>query len=565
MLKIQKLMKQRTAKQNALKQARAKRKKLRETETELQAQIDALEEITPELEEQVDANAEALAEVEDTVADLQDEIDELTAKIEELEDEPPADEDGDEGTRSARARRAASRRETSETGFRCRSRCFRTRAERDSFYARSDVHDFLEHVRSLSTSAAAAGRRSVTGAELAIPEVILDIIRNNVGEYSKLIKYVRLRKVKGKSRQLVTGDVPPGIWTEMKGILNELEFGFTAIELDGFKVGGYIPVDNYVLMDSDIDLGEEIVVMLLQSIGLGYDLSVPYGKGRDSHMPVGFVTRLAQTAEPSYWRDEQGVWTDLHTSNVLTLNLVGLSGEAFFQPLIAALGKADPRKSNGVSVWIMNRKTHMDLLARGLAFNSAGALVAGLSNAMPVENGVIVEMEEMADYDIVGGFLDMYLSAEREGGTFARSEHRMFVEDKTLFKATARYDGQPIRGEAFVALNYNNTAPVTSYDFSTDYANDGLNTLIVTAAAGTASGDTALTVAGKKSGSNKIKYLVQATTADIKAGMKAPADYTELPSNSNITAATGTPVAVIEVDSKDKVVSIGNVTAVAKT
>ena len=38
----------------------------------------------------------------------------------------------------------------------------------------------------------------------------------------------------------------------------------------------------------------------------------------------------------------------------------------------------------------MNRKTHMDILARALAFNASGALVAGMQNTMPVIGGPIV-------------------------------------------------------------------------------------------------------------------------------------------------------------------------------
>ena len=46
-----------------------------------------------------------------------------------------------------------------------------------------------------------------------------------------------------------------------------------------------------------------------------------------------------------------------------------------------------------------------------------------------------------------------------------------FIEDMTLFKGTARYDGMPVIGEAFVAVNINNKAVTTSVTFAADSAN----------------------------------------------------------------------------------------------
>lgn len=54
------------------------------------------------------------------------------------------------------------------------------------------------------------------------------------------------------------GKVPDGVWMEMAGALNELEFSFNQLETDGYKVGGYIPVDNYLLSDRGYLCGDEV-------------------------------------------------------------------------------------------------------------------------------------------------------------------------------------------------------------------------------------------------------------------------------------------------------------------
>lgn len=554
-----------------LKSLRAKAKKLREDEAALQQKID--DAATTEDVEALEADVEQLAADQETtdndIADLEEQLAAVEDAIEELggevEDPPAADpdpEDGD-GTRSRRSR--APRPAAVEAGrFRSRSRCFSSRAARDAFYNRGEVKSWLDRFRQLAGS----GRRSVSGAELTIPDTVLELMRDNLDRSSKLIGKVRLRSVSGTARQNIIGKVPEGVWTEMCAKLNELEFAFTQVETDGYKVGGFIPVCNATLKDSDVNLGEEIIGMLLGAIGFALDKAIIYGLGPASKMPVGIVTRLAQTSQPAYWGVNQGAWTDLHSTNILKLNLTGKSGVEFFQPLLGAMGKADPDYSSGGTVWIMNRKTHMDLIARGLAFNAAGALVSGINNAMPVENGEIVELEFMPDNEFVGGFLDCFLLVEREGGTVAQSEHVRFIEDQTVFKATARYDGQPVIGEAFVAVNYANTDVTTSMSFTPDLANDALNGLIVTAAAG-ASGKTTVTIAGGKgSTGNTYAYALTAVTDGIVPGGKLKDlndEFKRIASGDSIEAATNAPIVVVELTAKGQIVSCGTAKAVAGT
>lgn len=97
------------------------------------------------------------------------------------------------------------------------------------------------------------------------------------------------------------------------------------------------------------------------------------------------MTRLAAQSEPAWWGSNQGDFTGLHTTHILKLDASSANGVDFFQKLIGALSAADPTYSqSGEPTWVMNRKTHMDILARALAFNATGALVAGMQNTMPV-------------------------------------------------------------------------------------------------------------------------------------------------------------------------------------
>lgn len=340
-----------------------------------------------------------------------------------------------------------------------------TYAQRDAFFAREDVTAFLTRTREMLGQ-----QRAVSGAALGIPEVMLDIIRDNINRYSKLIGYTRLRQVRGKARQNVVGTVPEAVWTEMVGTLNELTVSISQIETDGYKVGGYVFVSNCYLEDDDnIGLATEILDQLGQAIGYALDKAILFGTG--TKMPVGIATRLAAAEQPAWWGTNQGTFTALATTNVIKANSAAKNGEEFYADLITALGAADPKYSNGTPVWVCNHKTHVALQCKALAFDGAAALTAGVTSEMPIIGGKIVELDFVPDNEIIGGYMDLYLLAEREGTTLEQSTEVKFIEDQTAFKATARYDGKPVRGEAFVVVRYDNVAPVTSATFAADSAN----------------------------------------------------------------------------------------------
>lgn len=149
--------------------------------------------------------------------------------------------------------------------------------ERDAFFASEAVKDFLQRTRDMAMQ-----KRTVTGADLTIPTVVLELIRENIESYSKLVSRVRLRSVSGRGRQNVMGAMP-----EACASLNELDFGFSQTEVDGYKVGGVIYICIATLEDSDYDLASEIITVLGASIGIAVDKAILYGTG--VKMPQGIA------------------------------------------------------------------------------------------------------------------------------------------------------------------------------------------------------------------------------------------------------------------------------------
>jgi HK97 family phage major capsid protein len=312
-------------------------------------------------------------------------------------------------------------------------------------------------------------KRAVTGGELLIPEVVLGLIREQVEQNSKLIKYVNRQTVGGTGRQIVMGTIPEGVWTEMCGKVNEMNLVFNDAEVDGYKVGAYVALCNALIEDNDVNLVEQVIFALGRAIGLALDKAILYGTG--TKMPTGIVTRLAQAAAPENYPTTMRAWADLHTTNILKITAANSKGVTLFQELIKNFGAAKKKYGAGGKFFAMNEKTHMNLIAEALNFNAAGAIVAGIDGTMPAIGGDIVELDFIPDDNIIAGYGDLYLLAERADVKIASSEHAMFIEDKTVFKGTARYDGLPVIAEGFVVIGVNNVTPATTATFASDTAN----------------------------------------------------------------------------------------------
>ena len=393
------------------------------------------------------------AEHDQKVTDLDKEVRDLEAELDELEkkDETPAPAADPE----PEARKDEKHMET--------RKFFGMNAqERDAFFAREDVKAFLETVRTSMKE-----KRAINNVGLLVPEVMLPLLRQVTEENSKLISKVNKVSVPGTGRMNIMGNIPEAVWTEMCANLNELDLSFYGVEVDGYKVGGFIAVCNAMLEDSDIALATEVITALGRSIGYALDKAMVFGTG--TKMPLGIVTRLAQSSQPADYPAAGRAWVDYHSTHITKTNT---SGTNLFKAIVGAKKLVSNKYSKDSLVWLMSENTHCDLIAESIGVNSAGAIVAGMQNVMPIIGGEIVELPFITDGDIVFGYLDTYLLAERAGTQIDSSEHARFLQDQTVFRGTARYDGQPVIAEAFAVLNIKNQNPTTTASFAEDTANE---------------------------------------------------------------------------------------------
>lgn len=416
---------------------------------EAETRTDLSDEDRTALEAEVDAFDNEEKENKQATENLQNSIDEMEKELQGIEaaNEPqPAQPQADPATDTTVTDTNTGEERTSIMP----NRRFRdmTVEQRTAFVQRDAVKNFLQEVRRLA-GIAVTEHRAVSGGALTIPEEMLPLIKTTTETYSKLLKHVNRVVLNGTGRQVIMGEIPEAVWVECCGKLNELNLTFTEEEIDCYKVAGFIPVCNSTLQDSDIDLADEVLEAIGQSIGYAVDKAIAFGSGEK--MPAGFAVNLPAANK---------------------ISLSGKTGDKLFAAILK--GMKGVKHASGDLFWIMTEGTKMDLMAEAVTINAAGAIVSGVSNTMPIIGGTIETLDFVKDGEIYGGYGARYLLGERKGIELKVSEEYKFIEDQTVFKGTARYDGKPVFSDAFIGFGLSAAASGeidTAHPFAADTAN----------------------------------------------------------------------------------------------
>lgn len=449
--------------QARMAQLAQKTAELNTREAELTSAMDEAEteEQLRSVEELVDTFTAEQRAHQETVDALQREIDTAQEELRGLETKQPAPKTNTPPMVERKDDFYMSNRQTRAFGS-------MTMEQRTAFVQLGDVKEFLTRFR--DTFRNAPQGRSVTGGELRIPPVVLDLIRQNIEDYSKLIRRVRLVPVSGQARQPIMGTIPEAVWTEACGALNELQFVLNQAEVDGYMVGGYVVLCNSTLDDTDGALLSAVILGMGAAIGIALDKAILFGLG--VKMPLGIATRLAQKSQPDNYPKQARPWVDLSASNIITIPSGSDTGLKLFQQITLASGAAKGKYSRGEKFWAMNETTYTKIMAEAASFDSTGAIVSVSNGTMPVVGGDLVVFSDdvMPNDTIIGGYGDLYLLAERAGTTVGYSDQPLYIQNQTVVKGNARYDGQPVIAEGFVVIGIGK-APVTTMSFAQDVAN----------------------------------------------------------------------------------------------
>ncbi|ACJ33044.1 phage major capsid protein [Anoxybacillus flavithermus] len=381
-------------------------------EAQTEEEVAAVEEEVAKLEEERGQLNEQKSKLEGEIAQLEGELEQLNSKTPITQKRSEDDNlKGDvEGMNRLQVR------ELLKTG---------------EYYRRNDVIEFYEKFRNL---------RAVSGGELTIPEVVVNRIMDIMGDYTTLYPLVDKIRVKGTTRILVDTDTSPAVWIEQAGALPTGDVGTIAsVDFDGFKVGKVTFVDNYLLQDSIINLDEYVTKKIARAIAKALDLGIVKGTGATNKQPLGIIPSLPAQNQVT-----------IEADNNLLKNLV------------KQIGLIDTgTDSVGEIVAVMKRSTYYNRLVEfSIQVDSNGNVVGKLPNLrIPDLLGLRVVFNNFLDDDtVLFGEFQQYTLVERESITIDSSTHVKFTEDQTAFRGKGRFDGKPVKPEAFVLVTITDPA-----------------------------------------------------------------------------------------------------------
>lgn len=397
-------------------------------EAESDEDITAVEDEVTKLDSEKTDHTEQKSKLEGEITELEDEL-------KDLNDKAPANTDDETGSERSKAPKNHIR--TSEGESRMKVNKYETRSQILDRLNIEEVRDFYSKV-----SEAALNKRALTETNLLIPEQVINMIQTRLGDYSTLYREVTVQTLNGTARIIMDGAIPEAIWTEMCDPVEELATSFSQTELDGFKVGGFIPVCNAVLEDTMINLANFIEERLAMAIAKSLDKAILIGAGAAAKQPTGIVTALAVVGQEARNTKSDGKLG----------NIVGN---------MALLDTGEDGAGIGEVIAVMKRSTYYAKLAPQTFLPTAdGRLVVQTAQSPRLPDGTRIVFSQYAPENvIVMGDFKKYLLGERAGVKLAVSTDVRFIQDQTVFKGTARYDGKPVYNDAFVVITLEDPVP----------------------------------------------------------------------------------------------------------
>ena len=121
---------------------------------------------------------------------------------------------------------------------------------------------------------------------------------------------------------------------------------------------------------------------------------------------------------------------------------------------MAAIAQIDDGETDlGPITAVMRRATYYSFIQpETLLTTSAGQLAMQNANGAVLPDGTPIVFSQYmpANQVLIGDFKAGYILGERKDVTLSVSEHARFIEDQTVFKGLARYDGKPVNKDLFV-------------------------------------------------------------------------------------------------------------------
>lgn len=368
-----------------------------------------------------------------------------------------------------------------------------------------------------------------------IPDKYNELILKDVMEGSKVMQLAKYEEMDSKEKKFEYFAKGPGAyWVGEGQKIKTSKPQWLNAKMVAKKLGVIVPCSRELLHYKVSDFFDKMKPKIAEA----------FYKKFDEAVIMNLDNPFPQSLEESIMESGNSISTGLTYDNILALEDI-LSDEAFDTNAFISTKK--------------NRST--------------------LRNVQKIENGVVVETL----YDRANNTLDGYpvvdLKSLEKGTLYAGDFDYMYygipygmsykVSEEAQLSTLTNEDGTPVNlfEQELVALRVTMDVAfmiVKDNAFAKLETSSKLGTLTVTSVAGTATGDTKVTISPEKAEGNSYKYKVAEAAVEVKYGQSVK-NWTAWDGSKDITAETGKKITVVECDAEFRAVKAGAATVTAKS
>lgn len=368
-----------------------------------------------------------------------------------------------------------------------------------------------------------------------IPDKYNELILKDVMEGSKVMQLAKYEEMDSKEKKFEYFAKGPGAyWVGEGEKIKTSKPQWLTAKMVAKKLGVIVPCSRELLSYKVSDFFEKMKPKIAEAFYKKFDEAVIMNM--DNPFP--------QSLEESIMESGNSISTGLTYDNILALEDILSDGDF------------------DVNAFISTKKNR-----------------STLRNVQKIENGVVVETL----YDRANNTLDGYpvvdLKSLEKGTLYAGDFDYMYygipygmsykISEEAQLSTLTNEDGTPVNlfEQELVALRVTMDVAfmiVKDTAFAKLESASRLGTLTVTSAAGTATGDTKVTISPAKGEGNTYKYKVAEAAVEVKYGQSVK-NWTAWDGSKDITAETGKKITVVECDAEFRAVKAGVATVTAKS
>lgn len=368
-----------------------------------------------------------------------------------------------------------------------------------------------------------------------IPDKYNDLILKDVMEGSKVMQLSKYEEMDSKEKKFEYFAKGPGAyWVGEGEKIKTSKPQWLTAKMVAKKLGVIVPCSRELLRYKVSDFFEKMKPKIAEAFYKKFDDAVILNA--DNPFP--------QSLEESVMESGNSISTGLTYDNILALEDILSDGDF------------------DVNAFISTKKNR-----------------STLRNVQKIENGVVVETL----YDRANNTLDGYpvvdLKSLEKGTLYAGDFDYMYygipygmsykISEEAQLSTLTNEDGTPVNlfEQELVALRVTMDVAfmiVKDTAFAKLESASRLGTLTVSSVAGTATGDTKVTISPAKGEGNTYKYKVAEAAVEVKYGQSVK-NWTAWDGSKDITAETGKKITVVECDAEFRAVKAGVATVTAKS